>query len=555
MGSTIFPWLGLAVLSALFLTTYGGCEFPASWSGRWFQSGSAEGLTTINSTYIGIKGECIESRGDKFIVLDKSSNYKSYKCIVIHQKHPNVLQYKETGFGYPVLKSLDDMCSYISIDSLFSMFRADGAAPIPCPFHNPPYIFSYNGGKGDCNFPPSRADSCTDDWRLLFRYAACPDISGSQSNVEEMVCLATWKDGSSKYLVAKMEHKLATSDEDRYRCFIYDHVIQDGVTVYRVAQSGDATCNGIQSSTDGSKMMRLTRIESQHEKCKFPSWVLAHHHWRSLDYAHNYHFSRKNAALRVSSEQGDIETRLVCHKVVSNSSSQVTLVAHVTTGCDSGYVCMVFHHRDNHVIQVQQSTMRSQDASEACTSGYFDIHNLPSPVTLVTTSLPSLPCPNPGRYGVLRPQSKTQAVVEASTSEIEEHCNEKNAFDLLAVGCNSPSDTMEFHSSCPDEHSLGYNCHGSWSENSTTYIVVSPASRKSTDAKHYCFVFNQKQSQITLHRVAESCILPSHQLSLSLSLTSIGKCTESSASKDSSNLIFPSVFSLIVTSCIVVILR
>lgn len=48
----------------------GGCQFPASWAGRWFQSGE-EGLITINSTHIGTKGECIESRGDRYITLDK----------------------------------------------------------------------------------------------------------------------------------------------------------------------------------------------------------------------------------------------------------------------------------------------------------------------------------------------------------------------------------------------------------------------------------------------------------------------------------------------------
>lgn len=75
-----------------------------------------------------------------------------------------------------------------------------------------------------------------------------------------MVCLATWKDGSNKYLVAKMEHKLAMSDEEKYRCFIYERKSHlTGVTYYEIAQSGDATCNGIQSSSDGSKTMHLTR--------------------------------------------------------------------------------------------------------------------------------------------------------------------------------------------------------------------------------------------------------------------------------------------------------
>ena len=38
---------------------------------------------------------------------------------------------------------------------------------------------------------------------------------------EEMSCLATWKEGNRKYLVAMMNHSHVYNDESRYRCFIY----------------------------------------------------------------------------------------------------------------------------------------------------------------------------------------------------------------------------------------------------------------------------------------------------------------------------------------------
>ena len=77
--------------------------------------------------------------------------------------------------------------------------------------------------------------------------------------MEELVCLATWKDGSTKYLVGKLYHKMATSDEDRYRCFVYEqHHQHNHHQIYQVAQSGDATCNGLPSATEGSRTMRLT---------------------------------------------------------------------------------------------------------------------------------------------------------------------------------------------------------------------------------------------------------------------------------------------------------
>lgn len=59
-----------------------------------------------------------------------------------------------------------------------------------------------------------------------------------------------------KYMVGKLEHKMTSTDEDRYRCFVYN---EGENKVYDVAQSGDATCNGLPSATEGSRTMKLTK--------------------------------------------------------------------------------------------------------------------------------------------------------------------------------------------------------------------------------------------------------------------------------------------------------
>lgn len=33
-----------------------------------------------------------------------------------------------------------------------------------------------------------------------------------------------------------------------------------------------------------------------------------------------------------------------------------------------------------------------------------------------------------------------------------------------------------------------YSCYGSWEENGTFYLIASPISRKSTEARRYCFI-------------------------------------------------------------------
>lgn len=121
-----------------------------------------------------------------------------YRCMAIHVKHPSVLQYKESKysnnyFNYDIHNSLSysafcepnpqEVCSAISGDALLhSMFRKyPEAKPIPCPFKSAPFTFSYNKGSGDCSSPVSKAESCTDDSRLVLKYQACPDVTATES--------------------------------------------------------------------------------------------------------------------------------------------------------------------------------------------------------------------------------------------------------------------------------------------------------------------------------------------------------------------------------------
>ena len=79
--------------------------------------------------------------------------------------------------------------------------------------------------------------------------------------------MAVWKDGSLRYLMGKLQHQSATSDEDRYRCFVYERLSQSVPMAVRdphrptflLAQSGDATCSGLTSPTEGSRTLKLVK--------------------------------------------------------------------------------------------------------------------------------------------------------------------------------------------------------------------------------------------------------------------------------------------------------
>ena len=91
------------------------------------------------------------------------------------------------------------------------------------------------------------------------------NINALYQTGEEMECKATWREGSFHYMVAKINHAHAVTDEEKFRCFVYDYSSNRSDTgteliqSLRLAQSADATCNGLYSPRDGSKTLALTR--------------------------------------------------------------------------------------------------------------------------------------------------------------------------------------------------------------------------------------------------------------------------------------------------------
>ncbi|XP_034191073.1 uncharacterized protein LOC117609183 [Osmia lignaria lignaria] len=456
----------IAGSTGAFNSRQGECTFPLKWEGTWFQSGVRQPIV-ISRNELSSKGRCLHNEGDKFLLVDQKS---CYRCVVIHEKHSNVLQYKETYCHGK--SSLSSLCSFITGDALlYSMFREE-ATPVPCPFRGP-MTFSYNRGHGTCSVPVSNVDTCTDDSRLLFRYQACPDITASESAVEELECLATWKEGSSRYLVGRLHHGHASSNEDRYRCFVYekagqtvqgnlhraamgmgamDHdvslqsgpVPEGAAEIYRVAQSGDATCNGLFSPMEGSRTMTLMKV-SPPGQCRFPNWLTGHSSggltWHTLDLTRSYTFHPRNASLHATRSnsstsrfesgsldgqyvpgQEDQDVKILCNSIKQSSSAQAVtmtmLVAHFTVGCRSGFMCMTFYRRDGHVIELQTGSAVSRP-EEACSPPHFQQHNIPF-LTLVTSSPEPRTCPYLGKFTVTGVNRNQRNIRESRRNQHQE---------------------------------------------------------------------------------------------------------------------------------------
>lgn len=61
---------------------------------------------------------------------------------------------------------------------------------------------------------------------------------------------------------------------------------------YRLAQSGDATCTGLENPEFGSRIMTLKRFGPA-ERCDFPKWFKEPKHWHSLNGELSYNVHQK----------------------------------------------------------------------------------------------------------------------------------------------------------------------------------------------------------------------------------------------------------------------
>ena len=121
--------------------------------------------------------------------------------------------------------------------------------------------------------------------------------------MEELECLADWKEGSYRYLVGKLYHQLATTDEDRFRCFVFERNNSDYVESYNIGQSGDASCEGLFSPRDGSRTFKLRKSNSIQSSCEFPPWITEVKLWTTLDNRHVHDFTALNQFTVVDMKQ------------------------------------------------------------------------------------------------------------------------------------------------------------------------------------------------------------------------------------------------------------
>ena len=94
-----------------------------------------------------------------------------------------------------------------------------------------------------------------------------------------MACLATWKEGSSRYLVSMLNHSHVYTDEARYRCFVFQRQHTNAPnepTTYKMAQSLFASCLGLWNVNEGYKTFTMTKCKPPTEKSSLLNCIYVH---------------------------------------------------------------------------------------------------------------------------------------------------------------------------------------------------------------------------------------------------------------------------------------
>ncbi|CAG7724836.1 unnamed protein product [Allacma fusca] len=293
---------------------------------------------------------------------------------------------------------------------------------------------------------------------------------------EELQCIAQWRDGSQFYLVGKVHHRLAASNEDSYRCFVYEKIKGHSANVghpiavgYRVGQSGDATCTGVTSSQDGARTMTLHRVEHSDIKCKFPAWLAAHR-WHTLNGKLSARFHHKNSSLHLTDESR------------KNSSAHQNLIGGHGFGA---------HGRGGNV-------------------NWF-------------TGGSRIFCQNKKDHS------------DSHVSILARHVNGwKNLLKFLKKILNYDEFWVRLLRANFKDKTVGqisvYSCHGHWEENGLGFLIATPQSRSSTAAHRYCFVYTESaEGSLRVYSSSESCrrnINAATESTWAFNLTSDGQCAE-----------------------------
>jgi len=364
----------------------------------------------------------------------------------------------------------------------------------------------------------------------------CAVTPRAKSVAEGLQCIASWKEGSKKYLVAEMKRDHVYSDESKYRCFVFNKKGRGPNQTIEMAQSVAASCKGLWSPTEGYRtfnMKKVSKSDTMKGQCLFPKWLSSHHSWSTLDGLVSLHINKGERSWKLKNSQDVLspeESHVTCHNILHQDKDTVKIVTYVKSGCDSGFMCSVFSKKANHVVAAQFG-YKARNPTEACTDLYFPAKTI---LFVSKTKAKEETCPLSGQY----------ELSNLSNLSVFSTCSFPKLVTLKA-GCGTTS--LEVKSQCEEpvkqDSALKtqFSCHSHWREGTTTKVLLSKKDSKQT----FCLSYSEGGGRVSAH----SC----NDEDGSFSMIETGQCLQalSSVSEADSSKCHISMFLLTIVSVII----
>ncbi|XP_014666649.1 PREDICTED: uncharacterized protein LOC106808439 [Priapulus caudatus] len=332
--------------------------------------------------------------------------------------------------------------------------------------------------------------------------------------IVQLECTASWQEGSSNYMVGRFTHKSIKSDEEGYRCFVYEATPEG----FNVAQSADATCNGLYTATGGPVSMRLRKDSYPSPMCSFPSWMTSLGKWRTLQGHDEFIVGNDGGIVTTFNSRHRVERSDRCIEVQSHSDNMTTLVAFTIKGCHRGYKCYKIHKRGQQIIEIESGFL-VHSVEGACKDENFVSRDHFETLVPATPLTPES-CPHGGRYEIM--ETTTDVICSNRKSTASFGCENQNEITVEHLCEGNSINDVELQV-VKDI----YDCHGYWEEDGVHYLVASDK-----NSATICMVFSHEDGAMRIANHLTSCERPSTRYLdkvTEFSVTSLGQCYSSSA--------------------------
>ncbi|XP_047502369.1 uncharacterized protein LOC125047875 isoform X2 [Penaeus chinensis] len=232
--------------SVVALIKEGVCKVPEEWAGEWYSGWDQVGVASD----LWLDQICLTSSRNRFLVKKEWRDCNT--CYIVTEKHPNILEYKESQCE--ATDDLQALCSTIDpAQPPTHVMRMDSTTECPFLGLRP---FTYRLRHRSCTDEPSRLTSENNGTELVFHYDPCADDTDLHIDVrsERIECVGTWSEGNASFLMGKLESILG--GEPRYRCFTFAE--EEGEEEegeghrYAVSRTSSEACAALGESSDSS---------------------------------------------------------------------------------------------------------------------------------------------------------------------------------------------------------------------------------------------------------------------------------------------------------------